>query len=93
MTRFQLDLTKDVVELISLAAVGDVSISIEKGPNEILVEAKIPSRDLSLWIYEDGASILGNDVDIRFEAESYSELSVLAKAFLKKVHEIVPSGD
>ncbi|QWG12382.1 hypothetical protein KMZ29_22155 [Bradyrhizobium sediminis] len=93
MNNFQLNLTKDVIELISPAAVGDVSVSISKGPNEVIVEAKLTSRNLSLWIYENGASILGNGIDIRFEVADHREPSVLAETFLKKVSETIPSGD
>jgi len=89
MNKFQLDLLKELIELISPAAVGDISISISKGPNEVVIEAKLTSRQLSFWIYEDGTSILGEGIDIRFEAESHREQSALSKTFLKKVSEII----
>lgn len=89
MKRFQSDLLKELIDLISPAVVGDVSISITKGPNEPVVEAKLISRQLSFWIYEDGASLLGNGIDIRFEAESHREPSAVAKAFLEKVSEVL----
>jgi len=90
---FQVDLTRDLIELISPAAVGGVSVSISKGPNEVIVEAKLTSRDLSFWIYADEASIPGKGIDIRFEVADHHEPSMLAKAFLKKVSETIPSGD
>ena len=45
MDEFQLGLTKELIELMSPPSVGDVSISISKGPSEIVVEAKLASRE------------------------------------------------
>jgi hypothetical protein len=89
MNRFQCDLLKELIDLISPAVVGDVSISIAKGPNEPVIETKLISRQLSFWIYEDGAQIAGEGIDIRFEAESHREPSELAKTFLKKASEVL----
>jgi hypothetical protein len=89
MDEFQLGLTKELIELMSPPSVGDVSISISKGPSEIVVEAKLASRDLSFWIYDDGASIIGKGVDIRYEAEDYRQPSELAETFLRKARETI----
>ncbi len=93
MNKFQLDVLKDLLELISPAEVGDISILVSKGSNETVIEAKLTKRDLSFWIYDDGASILGRNVDVRYEAESYRTLDMLAEAFLKGVSSTIKPHD
>jgi len=89
MNRFQLDLTKELIEMLSPVALGDVVVAIAKGPREVTLEAKLVSRDIAFWIYEDGASILGKETDVRFEAESYESASALAAAFLRGVDRVL----
>jgi hypothetical protein len=88
MNKFQLDILKKLIELISPTEVGDICISISKGPSEVVVEVKLISKNFSFWIYEDGASILGKNIDVRYEAESYREASVLASVFFEKAKSI-----
>jgi hypothetical protein len=82
MNQFQLHLTKELIEMLSPTALGDVVIAITKDPNEITSEVKLVSRDIAFWMYEDGASILGKDVDVRFEAEGTKVKTALMAAFM-----------
>ena len=91
MNKFQLSLLKNLLELMSPAEVGDISIEVSKGPTEPLIEAKLISRNMSFWIYVDGAMIDGEGIDIRYEFQSYPDLRVLAESFLKKADEIITS--
>jgi hypothetical protein len=85
MNRFQLDLMKGLIEMLSPIALGDVAIAITKGPREVTSEVKLVSQGIAFWVYEDGASIRGKDTDVRFEAESYESETALATAFMGRV--------
>ena len=88
MNKFQLDILKQLIDYTSPVSAGDISVSIRKGPSEVVVELKLISRDISVWVYEDGAQVRGRKLDIRYEAESFSDITVLAATFLARAKEI-----
>jgi hypothetical protein len=63
--------------------------SLGEGPVEVTVEVLLISAGVSFWIYDDGASILGPNIDLRFEAESYRESTQLSDAFLEGVTDVL----
>jgi hypothetical protein len=84
MNSFQLDILKKLMEYASPIELGDVSVSIEKGPNEVVVELKLISRGISFWVYDDGAQIRGPQLDIRYEAPDFDDAATLATKFLSE---------
>jgi hypothetical protein len=80
---------KELIEMFSPVALGDVVVAIAKGPREVTREVKLVSRDVAFWISEDRASILGKETDVRFEAESYESASELAAAFPRGVETVL----
>jgi hypothetical protein len=85
MNEFQIHLTEKLIELVSPQTLGDVTVKIRKGGDETTVEVILDEREVSFWVYVDGASILGRYVDARFEIEDYPDLNNLTKAFLHHV--------
>ena len=59
MNDFQLGILQTLLEYASPVGIGDVSVSITKGPDEVVIEMKLVSRDISFWVYDEGAQILG----------------------------------
>ena len=84
MNSLQLGVLQKLLEYASPVGVGDVSVSIVKGPNEVVVEMKLISRGISFWVYDDGAHISGPRIDIRYEAPDFDEAADLASTFLDK---------
>lgn len=50
---------------------------------------KISIDDLTLWLYHDGAGILGPGIDDRFEWQDYQSLNELGAAFLVRVEQLL----
>jgi hypothetical protein len=84
MNTFQLGIMQKLLEYASPVDVGDVTISIIKGPEEVVVEMKLVARSVSFWVYEDEAQILGPKIDIRYEVPDFRDPVKLASTFLNK---------
>jgi len=55
--------------------------------NELAVKAA--AGNYEIWIYPDGANVIGGKVDKRFEIYDHVSLDDLQKAFLKFVGELL----
>ena len=55
-----------------------------QGKSEIYLQHPLGASGVDCFIYEDGAHILGPDVDSRFEAPDYDSLDDLAAAFVNE---------
>lgn len=90
LTQFQIDTEVALLNALRLRS-GGLRERRLGGQAETFIRALISGSQLELYIYDDEASILGPGIDERFEAPDYPTSSDLARAFISKVLELVPS--
>ena len=89
LTHFQIDTGVALLNALRLRSGGFRERRLG-GQAETFIRALISAPNSS-YIYDDEASILGPGIDERFEALDYPTSSDLARAFMSKVLELVPS--
>lgn len=57
------------------------SKSIHHGKREVFIEGNVTGIGLKCWIYEDGAELVGNGIDRRYEKYDFENSSDLKTAF------------
>ena len=50
---------------------------------------EIDTGGVKLWIYSDGACIIGNGADFVYERWDYDDLGALREEFLRRVRKVI----
>jgi hypothetical protein len=62
--------------------------NVALGPEESFVQIEVRPKNMTAYIYEDGAGLLGLGIDKRFERYDYADLKELQRAFLSAAREV-----
>jgi len=82
LTAFQIETEVLLLRLLEKYEKDQIRREIVEGPDESYIRIDVLPRRLQAFIYEDGAGILGDSLDSRFEKYDYLSLTELRDAFL-----------
>jgi hypothetical protein len=87
LTRFQTECEKRLTA--ALAAKGRrVADRRLDGISQTYITGKVEGRDITFWIYTDGADFEAGDTHPVFECPDYDSLDQLAGAFVRQLAEV-----
>ena len=84
LNEFQIECEKALIDALASPIV-ERSIS---GIKESFIVGYLPNTELKIYIYLDGAEVVGNSVDERFESADYDSLADLQRDFISKAVEL-----
>ena len=73
-TKFQVQMHYDTMQLLTERQIAFQN-ETEERPTDLAL--KLTFRDVALWIFKDGANVVGGSVDRAFEAEDFKNLETL----------------
>lgn len=87
LTPFQDECASRLQAALNSANLPIASWEVVAGRTENYIQGA--SRDLRFFVYQDGADIQGEGVDMRYEAEDYESSDLLMTTFIKDLLQIL----
>ena len=80
LSRFQIECERALTEKVGQPLLDRMI----KGEGQLYIFGRLPDSRLEVYIYIDGAEVLGDRIDCRFEACDYDSPEHLQRAFIKE---------
>jgi hypothetical protein len=89
LNSFQIDLASSLSAMLDKYAAEDIETATEFGPEEAFIKVTLKPKQISFYIYDDGAGFWGEGIDQRFERPDYKDLAELGRAFLDAAAKVI----